>query len=152
MSSGYVDLVDEQLKNSKTIAVVGLSNNPDRDSHRVASYLQGQGYRIIPVKPGDRGSSGRKELPRFKVGARGHRHGGRCSAGPIRSCQWWDEAIKVWRQIYLDAGRRHQRGSEGQGGGCRHPGHHERLRFAPAPPTVWRVAHPLRVCLIELLS
>jgi predicted CoA-binding protein len=45
------DLVDEQLRNSKTIAVVGLSDNPARDSHRVSSYMQSQGYRIIPVNP-----------------------------------------------------------------------------------------------------
>ena len=51
MPDNYTDLVDEQLRNSKTIAVVGLSNNPERDSHRVASYLQRQGYRIIPVNP-----------------------------------------------------------------------------------------------------
>ena len=42
MATEYIDLVDEQLRNSKTIAVVGLSNNPERDSHRVASYLQSQ--------------------------------------------------------------------------------------------------------------
>ena len=43
--------IEEQLANSKTIAVVGLSPNPQRDSHRVAKYLQDQGYRIIPVNP-----------------------------------------------------------------------------------------------------
>ena len=45
------DLVDEQLRESRTIAVVGLSDNPERISYRVAQYLQGQGYRIIPVNP-----------------------------------------------------------------------------------------------------
>jgi uncharacterized protein len=35
----------------KTVAVVGLSDKPDRDSHRVAAYLQQAGYRIIPVNP-----------------------------------------------------------------------------------------------------
>jgi hypothetical protein len=39
------------LKNSITIAVVGLSPNPERDSHEVAQYLQQVGYRIIPVNP-----------------------------------------------------------------------------------------------------
>jgi predicted CoA-binding protein len=41
----------EILEETKTIAVVGLSANPWRDSFRVASYLQGRGYRIIPVNP-----------------------------------------------------------------------------------------------------
>jgi uncharacterized protein len=35
----------------KTIAVVGLSPNPDRASHGIAKYLMDQGYRIIPVNP-----------------------------------------------------------------------------------------------------
>ena len=39
------------LHDSKTIAIVGLSNKPDRASFGVAEYLQGQGYRIIPVNP-----------------------------------------------------------------------------------------------------
>jgi hypothetical protein len=46
-----MDLVEQQLMQSKTIAVVGLSPNPERDSHRVAKYLQSVGYRIIPVNP-----------------------------------------------------------------------------------------------------
>ena len=39
------------LQDSKTIAVVGLSNKPERASFGVADYLQGQGYRILPVNP-----------------------------------------------------------------------------------------------------
>jgi uncharacterized protein len=39
------------LMRSKTIAVVGLSNNPLRPSHGVSAYMQGQGYQIIPVNP-----------------------------------------------------------------------------------------------------
>ncbi len=46
-----MDLVEEQLRNSQTIAVVGLSDNPERFSYRVAKYLQEQGYKIIPVNP-----------------------------------------------------------------------------------------------------
>ncbi len=40
------------IKEAKTIAVLGLSPKPERDSHRVARYLQGKGYTIIPVRPG----------------------------------------------------------------------------------------------------
>lgn len=39
------------LRSSRTIAVVGLSPKPDRDSYRVAAYLQAHGYRVIPVRP-----------------------------------------------------------------------------------------------------
>ena len=35
----------------KNIAVVGLSKNPEKDSHEVAVYLQRAGYKIIPINP-----------------------------------------------------------------------------------------------------
>ncbi len=41
------------LKNCRTIAVVGLSSNPARPSFGVASYMQAQGYRVIPVNPNE---------------------------------------------------------------------------------------------------
>ena len=41
----------ELLQNTRTIAVVGLSSKPQRDSHMVAAYMQRAGYRIIPVNP-----------------------------------------------------------------------------------------------------
>lgn len=39
------------LRESRTIAVVGLSADPDKPSHEVAAYLQSRGYRIVPVNP-----------------------------------------------------------------------------------------------------
>ena len=39
------------LKKSKTIAVVGMSKNPDKAAHRIPKYLQSVGYRVIPVNP-----------------------------------------------------------------------------------------------------
>ncbi len=39
------------LADSRTIAVVGLSPNPQRASFDVARYMQANGYRIIPVNP-----------------------------------------------------------------------------------------------------
>jgi predicted CoA-binding protein len=45
------DPITELLRRAKTIAVVGLSNNPLRPSHGVSAYMQSQGYRIIPVNP-----------------------------------------------------------------------------------------------------
>jgi predicted CoA-binding protein len=45
------DPVAGLLKRSKTIAVVGLSDNPLRPSYGVSAYMQSHGYRIIPVNP-----------------------------------------------------------------------------------------------------
>lgn len=39
------------LAGVRTIAVVGLSPHPHRDSHRVAAYLQAAGFRVVPVHP-----------------------------------------------------------------------------------------------------
>jgi len=43
--------IQDVLKKSKTIAVVGISDNPERDSYRVAKYLKEKGYKIYPVNP-----------------------------------------------------------------------------------------------------
>jgi len=61
-----MDLVDKQLQNSKTIAVVGLSGDPDRISFRVTRYMQEQGYRIIPVNPMIEEVLGEKSYPDLK--------------------------------------------------------------------------------------
>lgn len=41
------------LNDCRTIAVVGLSSNPARPSFGVASYMQVQGYRVVPVNPNE---------------------------------------------------------------------------------------------------
>ncbi len=46
------ELLKRILTTVKTIAVVGASANPARDSHDVMRYLQRKGYRCIPVNPG----------------------------------------------------------------------------------------------------
>ncbi|WP_339063786.1 CoA-binding protein [Tepidibacillus marianensis] len=43
--------IKELLEGTKRIAIVGLSNKPNRDSYRVAEYLLNHGYEIIPVNP-----------------------------------------------------------------------------------------------------
>jgi predicted CoA-binding protein len=43
--------IGQILQQAKTIAVVGISHKEDRDSHKVAKYLQEHGYKIIPVNP-----------------------------------------------------------------------------------------------------
>ncbi len=45
------DAIGELLQRARTIAVVGLSDTPDKPSYGVARYLQSRGYRIIPVNP-----------------------------------------------------------------------------------------------------
>jgi uncharacterized protein len=51
------------LDKTKTIAVVGLSDKPDRPSFRVSKYMQEEGYRIIPVHPGISHALGEKAYP-----------------------------------------------------------------------------------------
>ncbi|MCB4758438.1 MAG: CoA-binding protein [Sulfurovum sp.] len=43
--------IKEIFNSIKTIAILGLSPNPNKPSHRVAKYLQEVGYRIVPVYP-----------------------------------------------------------------------------------------------------
>ena len=43
--------IRQSLANCKTIAVVGLSPKPHRDSFRVAKYMQDHGCRIVPINP-----------------------------------------------------------------------------------------------------
>ncbi len=45
------------LSSVQTIAVVGWSPKPDRPSHGVAAFLKRQGYRVIPVNPGQAGET-----------------------------------------------------------------------------------------------
>ena len=60
------DDVQRILETTKSIAVVGLSDKPDRDSYQVAAYLQRQGYRIIPVNPRMTEVLGEKAYPSLR--------------------------------------------------------------------------------------
>jgi len=61
-----MDTVQEIIETCKTVAVVGLSPQPNRDSYAVAQYLQSQGYRIIPVNPRVEEVLGEKSYPDLK--------------------------------------------------------------------------------------
>ncbi|SET38042.1 Predicted CoA-binding protein [Salinibacillus kushneri] len=58
-----MDELKEILEKSNTIAVVGLSNNPERTSYQIAKIMQENGYRIIPVNPKVREVLGEKAYP-----------------------------------------------------------------------------------------
>jgi predicted CoA-binding protein len=50
------------LRESKTIAVVGLSSRRSRPSYGVSEYMQSEGYRIIPVNPNEAEILGEKSF------------------------------------------------------------------------------------------
>ena len=54
------NIIRHLLINARTIAVVGLSPKPERDSNMVARYLKDHGYRIIPVRPAQKEILGEK--------------------------------------------------------------------------------------------
>lgn len=56
-------VMKEILLSAKTIATVGLSSNPEKDSYSVAQYLKDQGYRVIPVNPTATEILGEKSYP-----------------------------------------------------------------------------------------
>ncbi len=69
-------LLRKILTETKTIALVGASNKPERDSHGVMRFLQSKGYRVIPINPGLAGQTlsgetvyaGLKDIPQDKTG------------------------------------------------------------------------------------
>lgn len=55
--------VEDFLRNAKTIAVVGLTDNASRASYGVSSYLQSKGYRVVPINPNVSEVLGEKSYP-----------------------------------------------------------------------------------------
>lgn len=60
------------LRDARTVAVVGLSPDPSRPSHTVARYLQGAGYRIVPVNPHHAIILGERSYPSLAAAAQDH--------------------------------------------------------------------------------
>jgi predicted CoA-binding protein len=58
--------IQRVLLNAKTIAIVGLSNNPLRASYFVGFYIKRHGYRVIPVNPREKEILGEKSYPSLK--------------------------------------------------------------------------------------
>ena len=67
MKTGRIITADADIKtilsSSKTIAVLGLSPKPGRDSYQVAAYLKDRGYTVIPVRPAQEEILGEKAYP-----------------------------------------------------------------------------------------
>ena len=57
------ELMKEILLSTKTIASVGLSASEEKVSHWIGVYLQGEGYRVIPVNPTVEKILGEKSFP-----------------------------------------------------------------------------------------
>jgi uncharacterized protein len=63
MSNQPAMIIDEILRDCRTIAVVGLSSNPARASYHVAAFMQSHGHRIIPVNPNETNVLGETAYP-----------------------------------------------------------------------------------------
>jgi uncharacterized protein len=56
-------VIEQAITGTGPIAIVGLSNNPTRDSYRVAKYLIDYGFDVIPVNPTAENVLGRRTFP-----------------------------------------------------------------------------------------
>ena len=63
MSNDHDQKLTNILKSANTVASVGLSSNPQKESYSVALYLKEQGYKVIPVNPTATEIMGEKVYP-----------------------------------------------------------------------------------------
>ncbi|MBP1762461.1 MAG: CoA-binding protein [Firmicutes bacterium] len=61
--AGSDDIKRKVLADCKTVAIVGLSDDPQRASHRIGKYLKENGYKIVPVNPNLSEVLGEKAYP-----------------------------------------------------------------------------------------
>src|SRR5216684_3952757 len=101
--------IRDLLRDSHTIAVVGLSSKKFRPSHGVAEYMQKEGYRIIPVNPNETEVLGEKSYARIEDFP---------EAGICGAFSRFGNSNRSRR--HLDAGRRGPRGGCSEGP-CRGP-------------------------------
>ena len=64
------DTIATILHSYRTVAVVGLSPKPHRDSYQVAAYMQAHGWRIVPINPNASEILGEKAYPSLTEAAR----------------------------------------------------------------------------------
>tara|TARA_X000001036_G_scaffold396864_1_gene398685 strand:- start:392 stop:790 length:399 start_codon:yes stop_codon:yes gene_type:complete len=60
------EILKSLLKNIKSVAIVGASSNPQRDSFKVMKFLLEQGYKVFPVNPKETNILGTKCYPSLK--------------------------------------------------------------------------------------
>src|SRR5579875_570540 len=58
--------IDRILEESKIVAVIGMSKNPEKEAYQIPAYLKEQGYRVIPVNPTAEEILGEKSYRRLK--------------------------------------------------------------------------------------
>jgi uncharacterized protein len=111
VSANTPAVVDDILQNCRTIAVVGLSPKPHRDSYRVANYMQSQGWRIIPVNPNAREVLGEKAYATLSEAARAEKIDlVNCFRNSEDIPPLVDEAIAIGaRAIWMQLGVVHER-------------------------------------------
>lgn len=73
MKNGQIITADADIKailtSARTVAIIGVSPKPDRDSYKVAAYLKDHGYEVIPIRPaqaeilGEKAYSSLDEVP-----------------------------------------------------------------------------------------
>jgi len=59
-------MLGDPPRERRTLAVVGLSDDPKRPSHSVSDYMQRHGYRILPVNPGIAHVLGERSYPSLR--------------------------------------------------------------------------------------
>ena len=64
--SVILDMLGGPVRAARTLAVVGLSDDPRKASHSVATYMQRAGYRILPVNPGVSAVLGEPSFPSLR--------------------------------------------------------------------------------------
>jgi len=103
------DQVKKQLLQScRTIAVVGINNDPDKPSYYVPRYLQEQGYRIVPVNPflqevlGEKAYPDLKSIP-FKVDVVDVFRRSEAVFDVVKQAQELDIPA-VWVQLHIECG------------------------------------------------
>lgn len=65
-----LQVIDEMLRESKTIAVVGMSDKDSRASYHIGKYLAQNGYKVVPVNPQIQSVLGMTSYPDLETAAK----------------------------------------------------------------------------------